>query len=91
MTRAIPEPIPEKRKLLQKRQTTAKEFDTSVDSVKRLERDGKLTPIRLFKSPTADVYHDAGEVAALKEQLFAAAKAEREAAPLRRRPSKKGR
>ncbi|MGE3986738.1 hypothetical protein [Pseudorhodoplanes sp.] len=87
---AIAETDPKKRRLLQKRQTTAHEFDTSVDSIKRLEREGLLTPIRLFKSPKADVYHDAEEVTALKAKLFAAAKAEREAKVERRRPAKKG-
>lgn len=87
---AISDNETKKRRLLQKRQTTAHEFDTSVDSIKRLEREGLLTPIRLFKSPKADVYHDAEEVAALKAQLFAAAKAERKARAERRRPAKQG-
>lgn len=87
MTRVVSKPSPDKRKLLQKRQTTADDFETSIDTVKRLERDGRLTPIRFFKSANADVYHDAAQVAALKEALLAEAKA---GVPLeRRRPGKK--
>ena len=68
---AVAGSTPAKRRLLQKRQTTADAFETSIDTIKRLERAGRLTPIRFFASANADVYHDAAQVAALKEALLA--------------------
>jgi predicted site-specific integrase-resolvase len=47
---------------LVRRRTAAEELGTSISMMKRLERDGKLTPIRLR---TRDVFYPAEQVAAL--------------------------
>ena len=53
--------------ILYSRKTTAAALDTSVDTVKELERQGVLSRIRLT-GPRGDVHHPASEVMALAEK-----------------------
>lgn len=42
---------------------------SSTSSVKRLEKKGLLTPIRLSRSPTGMVFHSVAQVIALAKKL----------------------
>jgi hypothetical protein len=42
-------------------------LDTSIDTIKRLERQGRLTPIRLT-GPNSDIYIRAAELYALAQE-----------------------
>ena len=49
--------------------------NVSGATIRRLERDGLLTPIRLSKSPTSQVFHLVAQVRALVEKAAAEARA----------------
>jgi hypothetical protein len=51
--------------LYSRKQSRKKLGDISDSSVKRLEEQGRLTPIRLSRSPTAMVFYAADQVLAL--------------------------
>ena len=49
---------------LVRRRTAAEELDVSISMLKRLERDGRLTPIRLGSSGR-DVFYSVSDIEAL--------------------------
>ena len=53
--------------ILYSRKTTAAVLDVSVDTVKELERQGRLSQIRLT-GPRGDVHHPAAQVEALAKK-----------------------
>lgn len=56
------------RLLLTRRQVAEMLGGVSVETVRRLEDEGRLKPIRLSRSPTAQVFFKAADVHALVEE-----------------------
>jgi hypothetical protein len=64
LSRPRPKQRSEVRALLYRRATAAEMLDTSISGLKRLEREGRLTPKRIGKR---DVHYAASEIHALAQ------------------------